>query len=206
MFVNKKYATELVKNLIPLKIRWMTQTDISIAEDDRLLKLLKESGCYILFIGFESLSKKNLISINKVGFKIKMLDRYRAYIKKIQTYGIGIIGAFILGFDNDDSSVFKRTSDFIIDNHLYADQITVLTPLPGTRLRSRLEQENRLLSFDWDNYTFWDVNFIPKQMSVDELQKGLLEVYEAIYNKKVLLGNYKYFKEIYSKRIENIPG
>ena len=135
--------------------------------------------------------------------KVKRLNKYRAHIKKIQEMGIGIMGAFIVGLDYDDISVFKKTTDFIIDNHLYAAQITVLTPLPGTRVRERLKQENRLLPFDWDNYTFWDVNFLPAQMSIDELQKGLLGVYRSIYKKKVLLENNRYFKRIYSKIANN---
>jgi len=200
MFVDKKYTVELLKESIPLKIKWVAQTDISVAEDDKLLTLLKKSGCHMLFIGFESLSDKSLLSINRSGFKAKRLHKYETYIKKIHSFGIGVVGAFILGFDSDDISVFKRTADFIIDNHLYP-QITILTPLPGTRLRLRLEEKNRLLSFDWDNYTFWDINFIPKQMSIDELQKGLLDVYKATYNKKVFLENNKYFKRVYFDQI-----
>ncbi|MBU4457896.1 MAG: B12-binding domain-containing radical SAM protein [Candidatus Omnitrophica bacterium] len=199
MFVNRKYASELAKNLIPLKIRWMTQTDISIAEDENLLKLLKKSGCYILFIGFESLSKRSLGSIDKSKFKVKRLHKYRSYIKRIQNAGIGVMGAFMLGFDYDNISVFKRTADFIIDNHLYAAQITVLTPLPGTQLRQRLQQQNRLLSLGWDNYTFWDVTFTPKKMSIGQLQQGLLDVYKSVYSKDVLLENDRYFKKIYKR-------
>jgi len=200
MFVNRKYSYELLERLTPLKIRWMTQTDISIANDKKLLKLLHKSGCYILFIGFESISKKSLASVDRTGFKFNKLHRYKEYIKKIQNAGIGIMGAFVLGFDNDSPSIFKKTSDFIVNNHLYAAQITVLTPLSGTRLRSRLQRENRLLPNNWDNYTFWDVNFIPRRMSINELQRGLLEVYKAVYNKKVLLEKSRYFKEIYAKR------
>ncbi|MBU1852957.1 MAG: B12-binding domain-containing radical SAM protein [Candidatus Omnitrophica bacterium] len=202
MFIDKRYALELVEKLIPLKIKWVAQTDISIAEDSKLLALLKKGGCHMLFIGFESLSDKSLMSINKMGFKLKRLHKYETYVKKIHSFGIGIVGAFILGFDSDDVSAFKKTADFIIDNHLYP-QITILTPLPGTRLRARLEQENRLLSFDWDNYTFWDANFMPRQISIDELQKGLLGIYRAVYNKKVLLENDRYFKRIYSIQIKD---
>ncbi|MDP8230969.1 MAG: cobalamin-dependent protein [Candidatus Gorgyraea atricola] len=199
MFVNKKYAFELLEKLIPLKIRWMTQTDISIAKDKALLALLKKSGCRFLFIGFESVTRKSLESVDRAGFKIRMLDKYKDYIQKIQEAGMGIIGAFVLGFDYDDTTVFKNTAEFIINNHIYASQLTILTPLPGTRLRERLKDENRLLSFNWDNYTFWDVNFIPKHMSAIELQNGLLKVYKTIYDDKVLLNNVSYFKKIYSR-------
>lgn len=198
MFVNRKYSLEILKKIVPLKIRWMTQTDISVARDNRLLTLLRESGCYILFVGFESLSKQNLRLVDKVGFKIKNLDNYRKYIKKVQSRGIGVMGAFILGFDYDKRDVFKKTIDFIVETNLYAAQVSCLTPFPGTRMRKNLEEQNRVLSNKWDSYTFWDVNFTPNKMSVEQLQHGLLTVYKGIYNKKVFLVKDRYFKNIYS--------
>ena len=201
MFVNRRYSKDLLRHLIPLRIKWMTQTDISIAEDDGLLELLKESGCHILFIGFESLSKESLGLVDRSGFKVKKLEKYKFYIEKIQEKGIGVMGAFILGFDSDDKTIFKKTADFIINNHMYSSQVSVLTPFPGTRIRSDLEKQNRLLSKKWKYYTFWDVNFVPRKMTVDELQDGVLDVLKAIYNRDVLISNDRYFKKIYSKRM-----
>ncbi len=65
LFVDKKYARELLKALIPLKIKYFAQTDISIAEDDELLRLAYLSGCHIAFIGFESLRPDSLGEINR---------------------------------------------------------------------------------------------------------------------------------------------
>jgi len=200
MLIDKKYAKSLLKALGPLNIRWFGQTDISIAEDDNFLKLLRDSGCAILFIGFESLTKNSLKFVDGNSFKLKRLDKYSYYVNKIQSLGIGVLGSFVLGLDGDDLSAFNRTSDFIIKNHLYASQLTVLTPLPGTRLRERLEKENRLFAHDrWERYTFWDVNFIPKNMNPQELERGLLEVHRRIYSKKVLSGVAKYFKDVYAR-------
>ncbi|MFH1782880.1 MAG: radical SAM protein [Candidatus Omnitrophota bacterium] len=197
IFMDRKYAVQLVNALIPLKIRWFAQTDVSIAEDDNLLKKLKKSGCKILFIGFETINKKNVEGTDKTNFKYKRVLKYKEHIRKIQSYGIGIMGAFMVGFDNDDKTVFKKTSDFIVDNKLYAAQITILTPLPGTRLRDRLKNENRLLSKTWDNYTFLDVNFMPANMTPNELQKGLFEIYKKVYSKDSAIKRTQHFKNIY---------
>jgi radical SAM superfamily enzyme YgiQ (UPF0313 family) len=199
MFIDKNYSTDLVKELIPLKIKWMAQTDISAGENEELLKLLKKSGCVMLLIGFESISNRGLESLDRGNWKLRQLDKYLGVIENIQAYGIGVLGAFIVGFDSDDASIFERTAEFIINNHLYASQITVLTPLPGTRLRERLIKEGRILSTEWDKYTFLDVNFMPKQMSPRELQNGIFEVYQRVYNKEVRLKIAKHFKDIYSK-------
>ena len=56
MFCNKKKSRRLLEKLTDMRIRYLAQTDISVGEDIEFLELLKESGCAILFIGFESLS------------------------------------------------------------------------------------------------------------------------------------------------------
>lgn len=197
IFMDKKYSIELLEALKSLRIKWFAQTDISVAEDDRFLRLLQDSRCAILFIGFESVNRASIKRTDRAGFKYKRVAKYKDYIKKIQDYGIGIMGAFIIGFDEDRPSVFKETADFIIDNRLYAAQIAILTPLPGTALRERLKRDNRLLATPWDNYTFLDVNFIPKRMSSEELQSGLLEIYKKVYNKEMAIKRTQHFKEIY---------
>jgi radical SAM superfamily enzyme YgiQ (UPF0313 family) len=208
LFIQKDLSLQLVKELIPLKINWFAQTDISIAKNEKLLSLLYESGCKILFIGFESINKKNLKGIDKTDWKLSQLEQYKEYIKKIQSYGIGIMGSFMFGLENDDISVFKKTSDFIIENNLFASQFTILTPLPGTGLRKKLEKENRLISNDWNKYTFLDVNFKPLKMTIEELYKGTFECYKRVYSKKARLKIAWHFKNIYRevkrKKLESI--
>jgi radical SAM superfamily enzyme YgiQ (UPF0313 family) len=197
MFVDRKYSAELVKRLMPLKVKWSAQTDVSVAQDEDFLELIRRSGCISLFIGFESLSKENFNSLDRHRWKLQQLEKYPAVIRRIQSYGIGVMGAFIIGFDNDDTSIFKKTMNFIIKNRLFAAQVTILTPLPGTRLREKLKKEERVLNNDWKCYTGFDVNFIPKQIPPQVLQQDLLKVYRGIYNKEIRLQIAKHFKDIY---------
>ncbi|UCB57650.1 MAG: B12-binding domain-containing radical SAM protein [Candidatus Omnitrophota bacterium] len=198
MFTNQRYSMALVKRLLPLNVRWFAQTDVSIADNESFLELLRQSGCTLLFIGFETLSGKTLKSLDRTNWKIKQIEKYPNIIKTIQSYGIGVMGAFIIGFDNDDTSVFKKLADFIINNHLYAAQVTILTPLPGTRLRRRLEEEKRILSYNWSDYSMCNITFSPKRMSAQELQDGFLEIYQQIYSKEVYFKKAEHFKEIYA--------
>lgn len=197
MFVDKKYSVQLVERLIPLKIRWFAQTDISIAKDENFLKLLRKSGCSFLFIGFETVNKEGLELLDNRNWKLKQFPFYKRAVEKIQSHGIAVFGAFMLGLDADSISIFKNVADFIKENFLFGAQVTILTPLPGTRLRERLEREGRLLSTNWDNYTFLKANYMPKRMSTTELEKGLLEVYQEVYNKKTSMERARYFKKIY---------
>lgn len=163
------YAKKLFKALIPLKIRWFGQSSIIIAKDKELLRLAAKSGCLALFIGFESLSKANL---KQVGKTVNLAQDYSIAIKRIHDSGIGIIGAFIFGFDSDDENVFKRTVDFIEKNQLELTSFSILTPLPGTRLYKRMEEEGRIIERDWTKYTCGEVVFRPKRLTVDQLQNG----------------------------------
>ena len=196
-FVNKKKKYELLEKILPMKIRWGATTDISIAEHENLLELAYKSGCNTLFIGFESLSSANLESIDKAKWKFSYRERYQEYIQKIQSYGIGILGAFIVGFDQDDGSVFDTIAEFAIKNNLYGTQITILTPFPGTKLWDTFEKENRIIGNNWSNYTAFDVNYIPKNFSKDELEKKTVEVYQKVINKENFMRNMEYFKKIH---------
>ncbi len=195
MFLDRSYGGELVRALGTLGVQWTAQSDLAIGEDDVLLDQLRESGCKVLFIGFETLSKGNRLDSH--GWKMKKIETYPAVISKIQSRGIGILGAFIVGLDDDDRSVFDSLYVFIRENLLYAAQVTVLTPLPGTRLRQRLQEAGRIISSDWKRYTFVDVNFTPKKMSVEELQAGILDLYQRIYSKEARSAVLKHFKQIY---------
>jgi hypothetical protein len=101
-----------------------------------------------------------------------------------------------LGFDKDDSSIFDRTIDFINENHLLGAQITLLTPLPGSRLRIRVENENRIAPSDWQAYTGWNALIKHKNLSAAELEAGLLKIYRNIYNQENYRQRAAYFRKI----------
>ncbi len=199
LFSNKKYSRELLEKIIDLKIKWIGQTDISIAYNDSLLKLIKKSGCVALIIGLESVSEDNLRGLDSSNWKMKQSKNYVESIRTIQNNGIGIIGTFMVGFDNDDNSTLDNLANFIIDNRLAGAQIAALTPFPNTRLRENLLKESRVLNTPWDNYTFYDVNIIPKKLSSQELEMGILDVFKKVYSPGVSFEKGKHFKNIFTE-------
>lgn len=184
-FVNKRWTRHFLKELSRRKVRWFTETDISIADNDEALDLLRESGCRQLLIGFESVSEKSLLGIDDSNWKLARRDKYIDAIEKIQSRGISVNGCFITGLDGDGPHIFEEIRDFIFESRLVEAQVTVLTPFPGTRLYERLRLEGRLLKEKfWDSCTLFDVNFRPKSMSVHELEQGLLWLFAEIYNEE----------------------
>jgi radical SAM superfamily enzyme YgiQ (UPF0313 family) len=166
---NPAYAMDLFSVLKDFRVKWLSHASLNIAENDTLLRKAAESGCYGLFIGFESLSQKTLQSYHKTSNQV---HRYRELIRKIHDQGIGIEGSFILGSDDDDVSAFHQVLDFCEENKIDAAVFAILTPYPGTRIYEQYVQEDRILSRDWDLYDMGHVVFRPKKMTVEQLQEG----------------------------------
>ena len=92
-------AEDLFRALAPLRIRWSCQTSINVCRESRLLKLMAESGCQTMLIGFESLDERNLQQMKKQ-WALKGGD-YAVSIRKLHDHGIMIYGTFVFGYDYD---------------------------------------------------------------------------------------------------------
>ena len=181
-FVNKRWGKELVRALAEENVHWFTETDVSVAEDRELLDLLARSGCRQLLIGFESPSPAALEGIDTAGWKAQRYKEYRGAIDAIQDRGISVNGCFIVGNDTDTPDIFPQIERFVKSSGLADVQVTVLTPFPGTALHARLKREGRLLRETyWDRCTLFDVNFVPKGMSVADLEQGLEYLMGSLY-------------------------
>ncbi|MCL5035744.1 MAG: radical SAM protein [Chloroflexi bacterium] len=185
MLVDSKYAKELVRALIPHKIEWECFCDIAVADDEELLDLLVESGCRDLLIGLESIDPDVLKNVD--AWKSKQLEKYPERIRKIQRHDLSVTGLFIVGFDEDTPDIFKRMRNFIFRSGLLDMDFAILTPMPGTGLYSRLKAEGRILTEDWSRYTWQHVNFMPKNMSPDELQRGLLWLFSQFSRPELIM-------------------
>lgn len=183
-FVIREYYKRLLRALKDEGLRWFTEADISVAEDEGLLHLMRESGCRQVLIGLESPTPQGLDGVEqRRNWKLKKLPDYESAIRTIQGHGITVDGCFILGLDGDGEDIFDRVYEFVENTGLYEVQLTVLTPFPGTPLYHRLRQEGRLLEDRaWHKCTLFDVNYVPKQMSVERLERGLVELSRRIYD------------------------
>ena len=201
-FVNKKWAKDFLKKLARYNIRWFTESDISIAADSEMIDLMYQSGCYQLLIGLESISDRSLNKIDRDNWKLKQRDKYLKSIHILQSHGISVNGCFIAGLDGDTPDTFESIYQFIQESNLLEVQITVLTPFPGTPLYYRLKKEGRLLQEKfWDRCTLFDVNYHPKQMTVQELEDGVLGLFNRVYNEKEFTRRKRLYMEI-SKQLQ----
>jgi radical SAM superfamily enzyme YgiQ (UPF0313 family) len=182
-FVDKAWSRALVRAIADEDVHWFTETDVSVAEDLELLDGLAESGCRQVLIGLESPRAASLHGIEARDWKARRRDRYVRAIDALQERGISVNGCFIVGLDGDTPDVFLEIERFVRTSGLTEVQVTVLTPFPGTALYRRLEAEGRLLRRRfWERCTLFDVNFVPKQMSVADLEQGLEYLMAALYS------------------------
>jgi radical SAM superfamily enzyme YgiQ (UPF0313 family) len=183
-FVDKLWGRELCRQLAPLGLKWFTETDISVADDEELLELMREAGCRQVLIGLESPAQGPLQGIElKSNFKARTADRYLDALRRIQAHGITVNGCFILGLDGHTPDIFREVLEFALEVPLYDVQITVLTAFPGTPLHDRLRREGRILEPGrWDLCTLFDVNYRPLGMSPQELREGMYWLTEHLYS------------------------
>ncbi|MGZ5565430.1 MAG: radical SAM protein [Limisphaerales bacterium] len=183
-FVNIRHYKELLRALEKENLCWFTEADLNVAKDDELLGLMRDSGCQQILIGLESPRVGSLNGIELNGnWKVRQQDHYKAAIAKIQSYGITVNGCFILGLDGDTPDVFEQVHDFVRDSGLYEVQITFLTAFPGTPLYGRLKEEDRIIrDRAWELCTLFDINIRPKNMSVEQLQSGFLQLAKQLYS------------------------
>ena len=183
-FVNKAHAKELVRAVSEEKIRWFTESDISLGDDEELLDLLGESGCAQVLIGLETPEPVALAGVElKSNWKRRRQDSYAESVRQIQKRGITVNGCFVLGLDGSGPDSFDAVLRFIRDIDLYEAQITLMTPFPGTPLHDRLLRENRLLDSEaWDQCTLFDVTYRPTAMSVSELELRFRDLMKKVYD------------------------
>jgi radical SAM superfamily enzyme YgiQ (UPF0313 family) len=193
------YARRLVKALAEENVRWFAETDLSVARDDELLRLVAESGCRQLLVGFETPTARGLDGIEaRSNWKFRQRDFYRAAIERIQSHGISLNGCFVLGLDGDTEEVFDLIPRFVEETALFDVQVTLQTPFPGTPLYARLLEQGRLLEpHNWRKCSLFDVNFRPLHFSPQELERKFRDLVVALYGAEAYTRRRRRFVKVY---------
>jgi radical SAM superfamily enzyme YgiQ (UPF0313 family) len=176
------YAIELFKAITPLKIKWFSQASLTMATNDELLKWMKKSGCLLNLIGYESINHKNLEEIRK-GW-VRNIGDFKTLTDKIHDYGMGVLGSFMFGGDNDDLSAFDATLDFSMGLGIDIAFFAHITPMPGTAYYDRLKEEGRLIYPEWwikPDFHYDNIIFQPKNMTPEQLADGCHRVGRDFY-------------------------
>ncbi len=173
----------LLRELVPLKVQWVGQASIHVAEDPEVLDLLEKSGCAVLLVGFESIDRDCLRAMNKAfnrgpgGFEVA--------IRRLRDKGVKLYATFVFGYDTDPPDVFERTFDFAMQQRFFVAAFNALQPFPGTPLYRRLEQEGRLLYDRWwlePGYRFGTVAYRPRNTEPEALYAALMDMRRRFFS------------------------
>ncbi|MBI9103894.1 MAG: B12-binding domain-containing radical SAM protein [Spirochaetales bacterium] len=184
---SRERAKEIFRGMIhrKMKKRWWMQTSINAARDPDVLKLAARAGCFIAFVGFETIDQDGLKKMHK-GVNIGIgVENYRKVVRVFHRYSIGVMGGFIIGNDFESSSYYRKFASFLLKSGIDICQIAILTPLPGTELYDRMKDTGRLIDDnfpeDWANYRLSRVVHKVEGISTEAIYRGDNYIKKRIY-------------------------
>lgn len=187
-----RHSKELMQEMISrddIRIRsWGAQVRVESAFDDELIDLMHRSGCTMVYIGFESVNPETLKGYNKQ----QTVEDIREAISRFHDYGIRIHGMFVLGGDADTAETIRETADFAIEAHIDTVQFMILTPMAGTPYYKKVEEEGRILTYDWSLYDGHHAVLKPLMMTPEELQSETVKALKKFYSLSNIFGNVRY--------------
>ncbi|HKI68862.1 MAG TPA: DUF4070 domain-containing protein, partial [Verrucomicrobiae bacterium] len=163
------------------KMGFLTEASVNLADDDELCSLMVAAGFVKVFVGIETPSAESLLECRKLQNRGRdLVDS----IHSLQQRGLEVMGGFIVGFDNDNTDIFKRQFEFIQSSGVVTAMVGLLTALPQTRLWKRLQSEGRLVAESSGNNLDATLNFKPK-LNREFLQSGYRDLMKRLYEPKV---------------------
>ncbi|MDO9155160.1 MAG: radical SAM protein [Paludibacter sp.] len=185
MITNREELSVFLKELIPLKVKWASQSSIDMVNDKALLRLMTDSGCVGNLIGFESINPNTLKWFNKSP-NLRNFNNYKEALEILRDYGFMTWASFMIGNDFDTNDTIDRTVEFAIKNKFTLSFFHVLMPYPGTKVYEQFKSEDRLL-YDghWWNHPDYRYNhaaFRPKLMTPEQLTEATIKANKDFYS------------------------
>ncbi|MCC7029847.1 MAG: B12-binding domain-containing radical SAM protein [Chitinophagaceae bacterium] len=178
--IDRKYITALLTEMKPLKKWWLTQASLDIAKDDKLLDLMRDSGCIGVFLGIESFGKNSLADANK---KQNKIENYKTAVAAIHKRGIAVMAGFIAGFDHDTCDSIEEMSDRIMEIGIDVPFLSIMTPFRGTPIYKNLKMNDRILEDrGWQFYNGYNVAFKPQEISPEELLRSHRNLWKRTFS------------------------
>jgi len=120
-------------------LTWMTPNGIALyALDDSLIEKMKASGCYSVYLAFESGCQEVL---SKVVHKPLNLEKARGFARRFRDLGIETTGMFVIGFPGETLEQVEETVKFAEQIECDYVSFSIATPYPGTDMYDICERE-----------------------------------------------------------------
>ncbi len=137
----KARTIELCRHLKPLNFTWSCTSRVTT--DYETLKAMKDAGCRLLIVGYESGDPQILKNIKK-GATVEMARRFTENCHRL---GLKIHGDFIIGLPGESRESIRRTIEFAKQLDCETIQVSIAHPYPGTEFYEYVKQ-NGLITID----------------------------------------------------------
>ncbi len=187
---NKRAVKVLLRDLIRYQEKngypfdFFTEASLDLAEDDELIRLMIDANIVSVFIGIESPNEKSLRETKKLQ-NVRPAGTLLERVHKVQAAGLEVWCGMIVGFDNDDATIFDAQRAFLKDARIASAMIGMLSAIPKTPLHARLAAEGRLDRSDEPEY---GTNVVPMRMSREELRDGYVRLMQDLYEPDAYFG------------------
>ena len=179
---NKKRVKELLRGMITrgLTPQWGAQVRTETVDDPELLQMMRDSNCFNVYVGFESINPRTLKLFNKK----QDLAKIERSIERFHAHKIRIHGMFVVGSDEDDLETLDATAEFALKHDIDSVQFMIMTPIPGSPDYDTLfdHGEKYIISKNWQFYDGHHVVHQPRKLSPYELQIGAIGAMEKFYS------------------------
>src|SRR5882724_2196553 len=179
---NKKRCKELLRGMIArdLTPAWGAQVRTETVDDPELLQMMRDSNCFNVYVGFESINPRTL----KLFQKKQDLAKIERSIERFHSHEIRIHGMFVVGSDEDDVETIEATAEFALKNDIDSIQFMILTPIPGSPDWEQLyaHGDKYVISKNWQFYDGHHVVHQPRRMTPYELQVGAIDAMAKFYS------------------------
>jgi hopanoid biosynthesis associated radical SAM protein HpnJ len=138
--INGPRTVELCNKLKPLKLTWSCTSRVTTSYET--LKAMRDSGCRLLIVGYESGDPQILKNIKK-GADV---ERARAFTRDCKKLGLVIHGDFILGLPGETPESVRRTIDFAKEIDAETIQVSIAHAYPGTELYDFAKQNGFIVN------------------------------------------------------------
>ncbi len=181
-----------------------TQITMQVADDEELLRAMADARFSVLFLGLETTREASLKEVHKAH---NLSQDPAERLGRISRHGLVPFVGLIVGFDNDDTSIFAELERFLDRTATPIAGVSLLNAPRNTPLYTRLEAEGRLQGEDFSGEWQLDTNIKPLSMSPEELRHGYRELLQRLYAPEAFeqrlerwLDGVEYFTDIYTRR------
>ncbi|GAC1465815.1 MAG: radical SAM protein [Isosphaeraceae bacterium] len=187
---NKKAIKPILRDVVAWQekhgyaLSLFTEASIDLADDPELMELMTDANIIAVFIGIESPNEASLRETKKFQ-NVRAGGTILEKVHRIQDAGMDVWCGMILGFDNDDETIFEAQRAFIRDARIANSMTGMLWAFRKTPLYDRLVSEGRLDPSDEPEF---GTNVIPLKISREALRDGYIEVMDDLYTPEAFFG------------------